>query len=166
MNDLRRYLTIAAAFLGVLLLVTVAFAAAGTNVASEHQNEKASQAPEDTQGDAGRTAEAKIPEGGGEDSHGQCVSAAAHHEADGLDGWRKGLFVSSVAQDEGMLRADCDFSSHLDAALLAPDKGGSSPQTAQAEAHAADQSDEAGEANGGGKDFGQGKRAENAPDAE
>ncbi|MGH9195141.1 MAG: hypothetical protein ACRD1T_05320 [Acidimicrobiia bacterium] len=161
MSDLRRYLTIASAFLGVLLLVTVAFAAADLDVAEEHRNANATKAAEEGETeDADKPEEAKVPEGeGGEDNHGQCVSAAAQHEADGLEGWRKGLFVSSVAQDESMVGADCDFSSHLSAALSAESKGGGGTETAEANAP-----EDAGDEGEAGKEAGEAKRAEHQPE--
>lgn len=160
MTDMRRYLTIAAAILGIVLLVSVAFAAANLDVAADHRNPNAEKAEtEETESDdaENRDVEAKVHNGSGEDNHGQCVSKAAHHEADGLEGWRKGLFVSSVAQDETMV-GDCDFSSHLEAALTAPEKG-ASESTGTASPSAAEESEEH------GKESGQAKRAENAPDA-
>lgn len=158
-SNRRRLLSAIAVLVGVFVLAAAAFAGHQlenfpTDKADSPDLPEAAQnhpGPED--GGAG--------DGGGptEDNHGQCVSTVAHsEEREALEeGWRSGLLMSLVAQDESMVGEDCDFSTHLEQTTAAEGPGASEESEGSAGTETSDQAKQ------DRKEFGQSKKAEHAP---
>lgn len=163
MSRNRRHLSAAAALIGLILLASAATAGPG----SKGLEEAASHVPDSVElpaPEGAPTEGAPETEGQGEDTHGACVSTVAQSdERDGLEeGWRGGLLVSLVAQDESMVGEDCDFSSHLDQATNAePRSGGEAEGAGDESSEAGDETSD--EARQGGRDFGESKKNEHEP---
>lgn len=135
----------------VLLLAVAAFAVQGLDqaqtrvpesvelptIASEKKAEPATE-----EGDG-----VSVTQAGAEDNHGACVSKASQDET--LEGWRQGMFVSLVAQDEDMTGSDCDYSEHLEAASEMDSPG-----------HGDNGNGNGAEASSGGRSFGESKAEE------
>lgn len=154
----RRLLAASSVLAGIFLLGAAAFAGPG----SKGLEEAATHVPAEVDLPSPEAHEAQGNEGGqgaeGEDNHGQCVSAVAGSDERAAldDGWRRGLLVSLVAQDETMVGEDCDFSAQLAQATDAEGPGGSEESEGQGNAT----SDQAKQ---DGKEFGQSKKTEHAP---
>lgn len=159
----RKYLSAGVILTGVLLLAAAAIAGPGSiglEEAATHVPDHVDLPSPTGHSEAGEgEAETELA-GPEEPNQGQCVSVAAQDDTEGLDGWHKGTFVSSVAQSE-LIGEDCDDTAEYQQlrtdAINATSPGDSENGDGDAGAETSQEAKE------GKKDFGQSKRAEHAP---
>lgn len=162
MSHRRRYLAGALVLAIILMLAAAALAGPGDQPGQKGLQMAATHVPDQV---TLPTPESHVPDQAesesSSDSHGACVSAVARSDERAAleEGWRRGLLVSSVASDESMTGADCDFSAHLTDAQNAEGPGGSA-EAGSPESAGNDTSQEARE---DGRAFGDSKRAEHSP---
>lgn len=129
MKKSRKYLLLTALAVIASAFSAGAFAGHGPEKGKDFgqaiaQEKKASHESVEAEAEAPATNETHSNE---QDNQGACVSSAAKEE--GLEGWRHGLFVSSVAQSD-LTGPDCDYSEQLAAAQNATGPGKSDNESA------------------------------------